>query len=97
MKLLRLIGGSLLVIAGLILMVIPGPGIPVVALGFGLLSHDWPWAKRARDWSERRAKQGAGWLKRRWRQASVPLRVAVVALTACFASAAGYGAWRVVF
>jgi hypothetical protein len=42
------VGGFLLLAAGGALMVLPGPGIPLVVAGLGLLSLEVEWAKRLR-------------------------------------------------
>jgi hypothetical protein len=41
-------GWSLLVVGGLLL-VLPGPGIPLLLVGLALLSRDVPWARRLRE------------------------------------------------
>jgi hypothetical protein len=46
-------GWSLLTVGGL-LMLLPGPGIPLVVLGLALLSRDVPWARRLRERVARR-------------------------------------------
>ena len=45
-RLARMIGGSILLIAGLAMLALPGPGWLTVALGLGLLAQDVPWAER---------------------------------------------------
>lgn len=94
---LSVVGGIALLIAGAILMVIPGPGIPVLLVGGGLLAREFKWAATALDWLEERLTKVVRWLKRQWRQAPVPLRVVVVVFVAFVASASAYGAYRVVF
>jgi uncharacterized protein (TIGR02611 family) len=46
--------GSLLLILGTILLFIPGPGLLLIALGVGMLSLEFDWAKKllvkARQW-----------------------------------------------
>ena len=46
--------GGALVVLGLILMVLPGPGIPVLLLGLVVLASEFAWAETLL----RRAKQG---------------------------------------
>ena len=38
--------GGILIVAGLVLMVIPGPGLPLLFLGLTVLSWEFPAAKR---------------------------------------------------
>jgi len=42
--------GGTLVVLGLILIPLPGPGIPVVIAGIALLATEFVWAARARDY-----------------------------------------------
>lgn len=46
--------GGLLVVAGLALMVLPGPGIAVSFLGLAVLAREFSWAKRANLWARSR-------------------------------------------
>jgi len=41
--------GSLVLIAGLIMMVTPGPGIVGIIVGLGILASEWEWAQRLVD------------------------------------------------
>ena len=43
------IAGGALVLLGLVMVPLPGPGIPVVIAGIVLLSTEFEWAARARD------------------------------------------------
>lgn len=45
---LVVVGGFALLAAGGLLLVLPGPGIPLVAAGLGLLSLEFEWARRLR-------------------------------------------------
>ena len=45
-RLARMTGGSILLIAGLAMLALPGPGWLTVALGLGLLAQDVPWTER---------------------------------------------------
>jgi len=46
----RIVGGGVLLAAGGILLIIPGPGIPFVIAGLLLLEKDLEWARRLRRW-----------------------------------------------
>lgn len=96
-RVLSVVGGLALLVAGAVLMVIPGPGIPVALVGAGLLAREFRWAAVALDFVVDHASKAITWAKRQWSRASVPLRVVVVVLVAFAASAAGYGAYRVMF
>jgi hypothetical protein len=58
-KHLRICGGFLTLLAGLILALplVPGPGIPLILVGLVLLSDHFPWAKRVLDWAMRKWRQ----------------------------------------
>jgi uncharacterized protein (TIGR02611 family) len=73
---LIVVSGFVLLAVGGALMVLPGPGIPVVAAGLGLLSLEFVWARRLRDWLLARAVRVAP-ARRRHR---IALGVASVAL-----------------
>ncbi len=46
--------GFAVLIAGLVMMVTPGPGVLVIVVGLAILASEWAWAERALD----RAKAG---------------------------------------
>lgn len=56
---LVVVGGFALLAAGGVLMVLPGPGIPLVVAGLGLLSLEFEWARRLRVYVMRHAKRVA--------------------------------------
>lgn len=52
--------GAALVLAGLAMLVLPGPGILVVALGFAVLGTEYAWAAAALERTKRLAAQAGG-------------------------------------
>lgn len=42
----RMTGGTIVTIAGLAMMPLPGPGLPVLAIGLAILARDVAWADR---------------------------------------------------
>ncbi|MGF1665574.1 MAG: PGPGW domain-containing protein [Acidimicrobiia bacterium] len=46
----RITAGIVLVIAGILMLVLPGPGILTIVAGFAVLAKDFPWAQRIVDW-----------------------------------------------
>jgi uncharacterized protein (TIGR02611 family) len=46
-KVLVTIGGPLLIATGVAMLVLPGPGLVVIALGFALLALEYEWARHA--------------------------------------------------
>lgn len=53
---ISVVGGAL-VLAGLAMLVLPGPGILVVAAGFAVLGTEYAWAAAALERTKRRAEQ----------------------------------------
>ncbi|QWF23637.1 PGPGW domain-containing protein [Nocardioides sp. LMS-CY] len=58
-KTLVTIGGPLLIVAGVLMLVLPGPGLLVIALGFALLALEYPWARHVLA----RLGHGLSWLR----------------------------------
>ncbi len=54
-----LVVGWLLLVAGIVMFPLPGPGLLLAALGMGLLAQHYPWAERRVDDLRRRALLGA--------------------------------------
>jgi uncharacterized protein (TIGR02611 family) len=79
--------GFVVLAAGLVMMVTPGPGIVVILLGLAILATEWAWAERALD----RAKQtGSGALRV---ATASPLRIALSVLLTLAGIAAGIVVW----
>ena len=61
-RIVRIIVGSIVLLAGLLMLVLPGPALLVIPLGLTILAIDFPWAKvvmqKARIWFTRK-KQSA--------------------------------------
>jgi uncharacterized protein (TIGR02611 family) len=49
-----LVVGLVLMVAGLIMLVTPGPGIASIVAGLALLSTEFDWARRLLNWFRRR-------------------------------------------
>lgn len=48
-RVVRIAGGSTLLVAGTAMLVLPGPGLLTIAAGLSLLSKDMAWAQRLRQ------------------------------------------------
>lgn len=57
--------GGVLVAAGLALLVLPGPGVLVIALGFAVLATEFAWAHHALEAGKRGAQKVVGKVRRR--------------------------------
>lgn len=49
--------GGILVLAGVIMLVIPGPGLLVIAAGLALLATEFEWARRLMEKAKARLKR----------------------------------------
>jgi uncharacterized protein (TIGR02611 family) len=58
-----LCGGSLLLIAGIVLLVLPGPGVPLIIAGLALLGTQFEWARRASNWMRERLRAAVAMVK----------------------------------
>jgi uncharacterized protein (TIGR02611 family) len=82
--------GFVVLAAGLVMMVTPGPGIVVILLGLAILATEWAWAERALD----RAKQtGSGALRT---ATASPVRIALSVVATLAGIAAGVALWLLV-
>ena len=50
--------GGLLTLAGIALLVLPGPGFVLVAAGLAVLATRFPWARKPLDYAKDKAQQG---------------------------------------
>jgi uncharacterized protein (TIGR02611 family) len=53
------VAGFVLLAAGLIMMVTPGPGLVAIVAGLAVLATEFAWAERALDRAKRQAKSAA--------------------------------------
>jgi uncharacterized protein (TIGR02611 family) len=72
------IAGWLVVVVGLVLVPLPGPGWVIVFVGLSLLATEFAWAARLKTWVQRQLAKWVDYAKARsWRrrgeQAAVPL------------------------
>jgi hypothetical protein len=62
--------GGLLTLAGIALLVLPGPGFVLVAAGLAVLATEFEWAKRPLDYARGKAQDGVRQVGRSWWQAA---------------------------
>jgi uncharacterized protein (TIGR02611 family) len=60
-----IVAGTVLLVAGIVLLVLPGPGIPLIVAGLALLGTQFPRARRALEWLRARAKSAVAALRAR--------------------------------
>ncbi len=56
--------GAALVVAGLVMLVFPGPGLLVIVAGLAVLATEFAWAKVALDKTKEKASQAGGVAKK---------------------------------
>lgn len=61
------VAGAILLIAGLIMLLTPGPGLAGIILGLAILGTEYAWAKRALEQAKKRARQAAQKVRHRRR------------------------------
>ena len=59
------LAGLIVVIIGLLLVPLPGPGWLVVFLGLAILGLEFPAANRLNKWAKRKVAAGVAWLKQK--------------------------------
>lgn len=63
------IAGAVLLAAGLVMMVLPGPGLLFIIFGLAVLATEYAWAQRALEKTKEKAKQARGtagrWFRRK--------------------------------
>jgi uncharacterized protein (TIGR02611 family) len=53
------VAGFALILAGLAMLVLPGPGVLVIIAGLAVLATEYAWAERALDTTKKKAKAAA--------------------------------------
>lgn len=84
--------GSAIVLVGLGLVPLPGPGWLIVFVGLGILASEFAWAERLLDFAKAKVRGWTAWLRRQ--SLAVRLLVGVVTLVVVAAAGWGYVAWQ---
>jgi hypothetical protein len=85
--------GVLLLVGGVVLLFIPGPGLLLIAFGGALIAQQSLWLAKVLDRVELLLRKLARKGKSFWKKASTPIRSAVVAGATICACGAGYLAY----
>jgi uncharacterized protein (TIGR02611 family) len=59
--------GGVVVIAGIVMLVLPGPGWVVIFIGLGIWATEFVWAESLLAYARRKAASGTSWVRRRFR------------------------------
>ena len=71
-KAIVIVAGGALVVGGVAMLVLPGPGLLVIIAGLAVLAKEFVWAERALHSMKRKAAQGANTAKRLARRRTPP-------------------------
>ena len=71
LRLGTIVVGFVILLAGLAMIVLPGPGIVVIIIGLGLLARELPWAARLLEYAKKKAKVDELKEQPRWVQAAM--------------------------
>lgn len=87
LRLAIIVLGFVLLLGGLAMMVLPGPGIAGILAGLGLLAMEFPWAKRLLDYAKKKSrvdkvKEQPKWVQvTMWTLSAAAILGSIVALT----------------
>ena len=84
--------GTAIVVAGIALLPLPGPGWLIIFIGLGILASEFEWARRLLDYAKRRVEAWTEWMRRQ--SIAVRLAVGAAGLAVVAAAVFGYVAWR---
>lgn len=92
-RVLKPAAAVVLVAGGIVLCFIPGPGLPLIVIGAGLLADESRTIARALDWTEVRLRRLWSVARQWWQGASRLAKEAVIFAGVLVASAAAYGGY----
>jgi uncharacterized protein (TIGR02611 family) len=92
-----LVAGVIVLVAGVILMPAPGPGILIVAIGAAMVSQESRFAARVLDGAEVKGRALMKWALGIWKRAPLAGKSAIVLLTLLLVAGALYLAYRIMF
>jgi hypothetical protein len=88
--------GLAVFLGGVVLLVIPGPGIPVVLIGAGLVAREWGAAAALLDSVEVKIRALLAWAQGRWQRSPIWARVMGAIAAVAVAGATLFGAYTLV-
>ncbi|MDQ3815305.1 MAG: PGPGW domain-containing protein [Armatimonadota bacterium] len=96
-KLFNIIGGLVVVLAGIFFVPAPGPGSAIIVLGLGLLGSEFLPVARFVDASEIKARAAARETKEFWAKSSLGTKAVISLMLLTCLAAMGYGAYSLFF
>lgn len=91
MRFLKPVAGISLIVAGVVFCLIPGPGVPLLLIGAGLMADVSLSVAKVMDWLDVRTRAIISRASQWWKQASMAAKSAVIVLAVFVISGAGYG------
>jgi uncharacterized protein (TIGR02611 family) len=91
-----LLAGIAIIVVGVVLAPIPGPGGIIAFVGLALIGAEFLPIARALDWGELRIRGVVRWARNMWRVLPLGIRVGIGLLAALIVVVVGYGAYQVV-
>jgi uncharacterized protein (TIGR02611 family) len=92
---LNIIGGTLVILAGVFMLAVPGPGMLVAVVGLSMLGSEFLTLARFLDWSEVKLRKMFSWARRWWKGAGWAMRTSLILLACLVAAGAIYGGYAV--
>ncbi len=96
-KIVNIVGGSAIALAGVFLLAAPGPGWLTLVVGLGMVSGELSPVARALDWAEVNLR----WLARKagelWKASPPIVRILIVVAILICVAALGYGTYYLLF
>lgn len=77
------VAGAIVVVGGIILLPLPGPGWLIIFAGIGIWATEFAWATRLLRWTQRQVQRLLGW----W--SNLPMYSKVLIVLLCLAAVAG--------
>jgi uncharacterized protein (TIGR02611 family) len=96
-KIGMLVAGAAVLVAGIILMPAPGPGILIVAIGAAMLSQESKLAARILDGAEVKGRALIQWALGVWKAAPMAGKIAIAVVALLLTAGALYLAYRIMF
>jgi len=93
----NIVVGLLIIVGGLVIGLVPGPGGFIAVLGLGLIGSEFEPTAKALDWSELKARAAVSWATNIWAVLPLGGKIVVGALALVVVAAVAYGGYTLFF
>lgn len=93
----RLAGSALVVVAGVVMLAFPGPGLLVIILGLAMLGGEFAWVAERMDQTELLLRRWWASARHAWSRAGWIARTVIVLGATIAVGGLGVAVWRIVF